>query len=99
MEAMSAGMACVHPNLGALYETAANWTNMYQYHQDHDIHAEIFYHALSMTILSWHTPATQQRLALQKDYADMFYSWDRRETQWRALLEASKDSLHNQGSQ
>ena len=28
MEAMSAGVTCVHPDLGALPETAANWTNM-----------------------------------------------------------------------
>jgi len=43
MEAMSAGLACVHPNNGALYETAAIWALMYQWHDDPHAHAAVFY--------------------------------------------------------
>lgn len=91
MEAMSAGMMCVHSNLGALYETAANWTNMYQFHEDQNKHAESFYHVLEATILGLESPDTQHRLLIQKNYADAFYNWEGREVQWRALLESYKN--------
>jgi UDP-glucose:(glucosyl)LPS alpha-1,2-glucosyltransferase len=92
MEAMSAGMLCVHSNLGALYETAANWTNMYQVHEDPHKHADIFYHVLDQSIASYHNPEVQKRLMVQKSFADAFYNWDGREVQWKALLESYKDS-------
>jgi hypothetical protein len=34
IEAMSAGLVCVHSNLGALFETAAHWTQIYPFHED-----------------------------------------------------------------
>jgi glycosyltransferase involved in cell wall biosynthesis len=91
MEAMSAGLMCVHSNLGALYETAANWTNMYQFHEDANKHAESFYHVLEASILTMNSPETNHRLAIQKNYADAFYNWEGREVQWRALLESYKN--------
>jgi len=50
MEAMSAGLACVHPNNGALYETAAGWTLMYQWHDDPHAHAAVFYRTVMTAI-------------------------------------------------
>jgi len=86
MEAMSAGCLCVHPNYGALYETAANWTWMYQWTQDKRDHAVSLINHLAMGIENYWTDAVQTRLAGQKSYADVFYSWQYRTHQWNALL-------------
>lgn len=88
MEAMSAGLACVHPNYGALFETAANWTTMYQWHEDMKDHAFIFLKNLLPVINALRAGDTKllSRLAAQKAYADDHYNWDSRAVQWMAFL-------------
>lgn len=91
MEAMSAGLLCVHPNLGALYETAGNWTNMYQWDEDVNRHANLFYQVLDDAIMSYNDEGTQSRLNSQKAYANVFYNWNVRSYQWEALLRSLVD--------
>lgn len=86
MEAMSAGILPVHSNLGALYETAANWTVMYQYIEDPQQHAAAFYQAMVFAIENVRSKDMASRLMAQKSYADTFYNWQIRATQWNALL-------------
>lgn len=88
MEAMSAGCVCVHPNFAALYETAANWTWMYQWIQDKRDHANMFYAMLDTIIPQIGTEGVQTRLDSQKSYADVFYGWRLREIQWTQFLQA-----------
>lgn len=87
MEAMSAGCACVHSSLGALPETAANWTMMYDFDEDINRHANVFYAVLDnmINIIEKNYPIIE--LKSQKSYADLFYSWDLRKLQWRDLFE------------
>lgn len=92
MEAMSARCLCIHPNYGALPETAANWTWMYQWTQDKRDHAKIMYQYLSMAIENYWTESVQSRLDGQKTYADVFYDWKYRQHQWEAML---TEILHN----
>jgi UDP-glucose:(glucosyl)LPS alpha-1,2-glucosyltransferase len=89
MEAMSAGLACVHPNYGALYETAANCTAMYQWQDEPATHAAVFYETLMTTInaLRDRDKTLLSKLAAQKAYADQHYNWDLRAAQWKALLQ------------
>jgi UDP-glucose:(glucosyl)LPS alpha-1,2-glucosyltransferase len=88
MEAMSAGLACVHPNYGGLYETAANWTSMYQWQDELPTHATVFYEALMAFInaLREGNKMLLSRLTAQKAYADMHYNWDIRGAHWEAFL-------------
>lgn len=86
MEAMSAGLMCVHPNYGALPETAANWTNMYQWHEDQNEHASHFYAALDASIEALRNEGVQSRIASQRSYANVFYGWPLREFQWEQFL-------------
>jgi glycosyltransferase involved in cell wall biosynthesis len=86
MEAMSAGMMCVHPNFAALYETGANWTNMYQWNEDPNAHASHFYAALDASIESFWNEGVQSRLLSQKSYANVFYNWQLRTFQWEQFL-------------
>jgi UDP-glucose:(glucosyl)LPS alpha-1,2-glucosyltransferase len=87
MEAMAAGMLCVHPNYAALPETAANWTYMYPMQEDLNAHAFSFYNALGTAIHSIEDD-DQSRLKSQSAYANVFYNWDMRVHQWNALLQS-----------
>ena len=95
MEAMSAGCFCIHPNLAALPETSSLWTYMYQFHEDHQEHANVFGHALQnvMNLLTSeeHYNNLQSRLGMQKSFADAFYSWDTRVHEWTGLLNSLLD--------
>jgi glycosyltransferase involved in cell wall biosynthesis len=91
MEAMSAGLQCVHPNYGALVETGANWTNMYQWHEDLNQHASHFHAALDASIESLQNEGVQSRLASMQSYANVFYNWHLRAFQWEQFLESLLD--------
>lgn len=88
MEAMSAGLLCVHSNYAALPETAANWTMMYQYHEDLQQHAGLFYQVLNGAIESLNLDNVQQRIHSQQSYANVFYNWTIRKIQWEALMQS-----------
>lgn len=91
MEAMSAGLLCVHSNLGALHETAAGWTHMYQYDEDMNRHAVSFYSVLDSAIANYWNEGIQSRIASQQSYANVFYNWEARKIQWEALLQSLVD--------
>ena len=88
VEAMSARCLVVHSSLAALPETAANWTLMYDFTEDHNDHARR--HALmlmdAMQIVN--DENMQERLDMQKAYTDGFYSWNVRAQQWMVLLQS-----------
>jgi len=89
MESMSAGLICVHPNYGALPETASNWTHMYQWNENINQHANIFYSVLRASIESISTMTDDEyhnKIMTQKAYADIFYNWANRISQWEAML-------------
>lgn len=93
MEAMSAGLVCVHSNLGALAETSANWTHMYQYQDDPNDHAQSLYQVLDSTIANYWDEAIQSKLASQQAYANVFYNWHARVHQWNSLLASMVASI------
>lgn len=86
LEAMSANLICVHPNLAALYETAANHTVMYQFQEDLNRHAGMFYQCLDHVIS--HYEDSCGGLKFQKAYIDHFYNIETRALQWKAFLES-----------
>lgn len=88
IEAMSAGCEVVCPNLAALPETTACFANMYQWHPDSNIHANLFANMLYQTIQFRMKDNTLKKLTVQKNYIDNFYNWDLRTLEWKALLEA-----------
>ena len=85
IEAMSAGCVCVHPNLAALPETSAGFTNMYQWHENKQEHTSIFYNILkqSIEILSKNLFAMNNQVS----YTNSIYTWENREKEWNSLLQ------------
>jgi hypothetical protein len=92
MEAMSASIVAVHPNLGALFETAANLTVMYQYQDQRDDHAGLFANFLNLAIKHYNSPAMRAQLQRQKAYCDAAYDWELRKQEWQAFLDSIQHS-------
>jgi UDP-glucose:(glucosyl)LPS alpha-1,2-glucosyltransferase len=87
IEAMSAGLLCVHPNLAGLPDTAGGMNFMYQWNHDKNKHARDFYANLEHAIQIAHDDDIQNYLRLTKLYADSRYNWNKVAAQWKDLLE------------
>lgn len=90
IEAMSAGLLCVHPNFGALSDTSGGLTFQYQGNSDQNKHANIFYQALDTAIKNVAKEEVQTHLALTKMYADNRFGFERITKQWEDLLVSLK---------
>jgi glycosyltransferase involved in cell wall biosynthesis len=90
MEAMSAGVICVHPNYGALYETTGCLTRMYGWHEDVNEHAGRHLAILDATIEDVKAGRHIEEANYVKSYADLRFNWKRRAYQWQTLLEKLK---------
>jgi glycosyltransferase involved in cell wall biosynthesis len=93
IEAMSAGVFCIHPNYAALYETASNWTWMYQWHENQRDHAKVFYELTREAIRMYNSTDVATTLGAQKAYIDAFYGWHNRKHQWTNLLSSMLKDL------
>lgn len=91
IEAMSAGLLCVHPNYGGLVDTAGGMTLMYQGDDDAQTHAKAFYYALDHAIGVVEAENTQNYLKLVKMYADTRYNWTKITGQWTDVLNGLKE--------
>jgi len=94
MEAMSAGLLCVHSSYGALPETAANWTYMYQYNENMNEHASMFYSVLRTAIDDVKNLKEEEyigKVRTQKAYVDVFNNWNILKQQWIGLLDSLKN--------
>lgn len=87
MESMSAGLMCVHPNYGALADTSGGLTSMYQYNDDVNKHANMFYRFLEHSINVVNTPEAQNYLKFVKSYADVRFNIDKIASQWEGMLQ------------
>jgi glycosyltransferase involved in cell wall biosynthesis len=94
IEAMSAEVMCVHPDYGALPETAANWTMMYPYDENPQHHAQLFYNVMdsAIQIIKEGDEATKVKLKGAKSYCDLYYNWEVKKHQWEAFLNSIKDA-------
>lgn len=82
IEAMSAGLECVHSSLGALPETSMGVTRMYQYSDDVNKHANTLYQYLSAAIETVQGNNTD----LQRALANHHYNWQSRGRDWELML-------------
>lgn len=88
MEAMSARMLCIHPNLGALYETAAGLTRMYQFNENVQDHLSDMIYLMQTWLDLYDHEYLQHTLDVQKYHADTHYNWNLRADSWEKILAA-----------
>jgi len=90
IEAMSAGLMCVHPNVGGLVDTSGGLNFQYQGHHDANTHANIFFQTLKHAVEIVAGDDIQNYLRLVKMYADNRFGWPKIAGQWTDLLEQMK---------
>jgi glycosyltransferase involved in cell wall biosynthesis len=86
IEAMSAGLLCVHPNYGALPDTSGGLTIMYQGDEDLNLHAQIFANTLNQAIDKAKNIDMENYSNLLKHYTDMRFGINKISKQWEFLL-------------
>lgn len=86
VEAMSAGMLCVHPNFAALPDTAGGLTFMYQGDSDPNKHAQVFFHSLNHAINIVRNDDLQDYLKFTKAYADSRFNYTKIASQWDDMM-------------
>lgn len=86
IEAMSAKCLVVAPNYAALPDTCGRWAKMYQWNEDPQKHAEIFFHTLHNVILSYKQNDYSGYLQAQKMYYDLFYNFTYIKESWDNLM-------------
>jgi glycosyltransferase involved in cell wall biosynthesis len=87
LEAMSAGLICVHPNFGALPETSGALNIMYQGDlNDKNEHANIFARHLEAAIHMVETKNSQEVIRFNKFFVDSRYNINRIKAKWEMML-------------
>jgi UDP-glucose:(glucosyl)LPS alpha-1,2-glucosyltransferase len=87
LEAMSARLVCVHPNLGALPETSGGLNVMYHGNmEDKTIHASLFAGNLNAAIQLVREDNEKSMLAFNKVYVDSRFNIEFIKNKWNAVL-------------
>ena len=87
IEAMSAGLLCVHPNYAGLYDTSGGLNMMYQGDVDGLTHANQFAGALDTAINTIKTnPNINGRLVFNKNFVDARFNINSIKMQWEYML-------------
>ena len=87
IEAGAAGCQLVTTNLGALYETGAEYARMIPIQADEKTLAAKYAAALNDAIDNYWSISNQEMLKEQSEYYNKFYSWDRRAKEWNELFD------------
>jgi UDP-glucose:(glucosyl)LPS alpha-1,2-glucosyltransferase len=89
IEAMCAGLVCVHSNYGCLYETGRMLTSMYQFRENQSNHAQVLYTVLDELVDSLRSTDAKLMDDYQKSrsaLANAYYSWDIKKDNWNDLI-------------
>lgn len=86
IEAMSAGLMCIHSNYGALADTSSGFTYMYQFSEDQNEHASRLYQYLDGAVQYYNDQDTYNQRQFGKIYADKRFNWNNNHMKWIALL-------------
>lgn len=87
LEAMSAGLVCVHPNLGALPETSGGLNVMYHGNmEDKNMHASVFAGNLNAAIQLVRDNEEENMIKFNKVFVDSRYNIDFIKNKWNIVL-------------
>lgn len=86
IEAMSAQCLTVTSSLAALPETCANYALMYNYTENVNDHANMFFRVLHHAVNVVKQGQAENYLKAQKEYFDRNYDWNLRKDEWTFLL-------------
>ena len=98
LEAMSAGLVCVHPNLAALPDTSGSLNVMYQYNDDKNKHAQVFGGHLGAVINLLATDTHKNLIRYNKLYVDNRFNLPFIKNKWEIMLRDLLNKYPNEES-
>ena len=85
IEAMGAGLICVHSDLAAIWETSAEYTEMYKFSNNFDLHVDRFTDLLEKNIVRIKNDGMPD-LQEQVSYINRYFSYEKRIQDWKKVL-------------
>jgi len=98
LEAMSAGLVCVHPNYGALAETSGSLNIMYQGNSDKGKHANMFVNHLNAAIEFVKSNNHKDMINFNKTFVDSRYNIQRIKGMWELMMKNLLDEYKEKES-
>ena len=87
IESMAAGLYCMLTDLGALYETCAEYALYIPYDNDYRALSQKFAYAIDAVVPLLSDPSLHEHLMLQSEYARKYYDWSKQALNWKRTLE------------
>ena len=89
LEAMAGGLYCITTNLGALFETGAEFPMYIVYDNDHRRLAEKFGYGIEAAAKTLQNPHIHNHMESQSHYAHVYYSWNKQAAAWERFLKGA----------
>jgi len=86
IESMAAGLYCITTDLGALYETGAEYAMYIPFKKDHRLLAQTFAYAIINARNGLLQEQVQEHLQRQIQYTNIYYGWPKIAMQWSKFL-------------
>ena len=84
---MAAGLYCVLTDLGALYETCAEYALYIPFDNNYKALSQKFAYAIDAVVPTLSDPSLHEHLMLQSEYARKYYGWSKQAINWKLTLE------------
>jgi glycosyltransferase involved in cell wall biosynthesis len=95
LEAMAAGLYCITTNLGALFETGAEFPVYVPYEKDFNRLAVTFANVIDAASNQLHEASIEEHLDFQIKYTNKYYSWKDRGNTWNNFLQGALNARRN----
>lgn len=86
LEAMASGLYCILTNLGALYETCAEYAMYIPYDNNYRALAQKFGYGITAASQTLDDPSIKEHLMLQAAYTRKYYDWRKQRINWEKIL-------------
>jgi glycosyltransferase involved in cell wall biosynthesis len=95
LEALASGVHTITNNLGALYETCAEWPVYITYNKNYESMAIDTAAAIKMAATYLHTDYIQEHLEQQQKFYKRFYNWEKKGMEWTGFLKGALDERNS----
>jgi len=92
LECMAAGLYCITTDLGALFETGAEFPIYIPYTDNYRILANKFAKAIEAAAKSLEQEEVNEHLKFQIKYTNKYYNWDKQGIAWTRFLQGAIDA-------
>ena len=89
LECMAAGLYCVVTNVGALFETGAEFPMYIPYSDNHKSLSQKFAQGIEAAAMSLKHEAINDHLKFQIDYTNKYYNWNKQGVSWTRFLQGA----------